>query len=395
MTRARVALAVFLLCGPVRAATPSLVMLSWTSDLLSRFAGGPVEMKAAAFVPARCRRTGVRCAVLYHLPGYGGSLARAGTTLRTYIHLSVRVPRLTMAHVFIDPSVNGGFNYFTDSQNNGPWNSALTREFVPYIERTLGVGGCAQSRFIEGVSSGGWAAMWLQVSNPGFFRAVWAIAPDPLDFRHFYQVDVTPGSADNFYAKPNGAPRFLDRARSITMRTLMQQVDADPTRGGIISSYEFAWSPRALDGLPRRFFDRSNGHLDEQTLEAWQAYDVHTVLSDGGAPLRNALAGKLNVYCGARDSFFYNQPTAALCRFLRKNRYAAVCRLVPHRTHRTVLLPAPLDPLGLRHLVLAEAARTWQQSAPCDADGTVGLATRLSRQRRPDVGVGVSSHPTP
>jgi hypothetical protein len=364
--KARIALAFFLLCGPVRAATSPLVMLSWTSDLLSRFAGQPVEMRAAAFVPARCAGTGVRCGVLYHLPGYGADLASAGKTLRTYVHLSARVPRLTMAHVFIDPSLNGGYNYFTDSQNNGPWNSALTQEFIPYIEGTLGIGGCAQSRFIEGISSGGWAATWLQVSNPGFFGAVWAIAPDPLDFRHFYQVDATPGSTDNFYRKANGAPRFLDRPHSITMRRLMQHVDDDPTRGGIISSYEFAWSPRGLDGLPRRFFDRNDGDLEEQTLEAWQAYDVHTVLSSGGTPLRGALAGKLNIYCGTMDDFFYNEPTAAICRFLRKSGYDAVCRLIPGRTHDSVLLPTSLYPLGLRHLVLAEAASMWRRGPTCD-----------------------------
>jgi hypothetical protein len=80
---------------------------------------------------------------------------------------------------------------------------------------------------------------------------------------------------------------------------------------------------------------------------------VRTVLSNGGASLRDALAGKLNIYCGARDSFFYDEPTAALCRFLSKSRYTAVCRLIPVRTHDTVLLPARLYPLGLRHPVLA------------------------------------------
>ena len=350
---------------PAPAAPPStaLVVVSRTSDLLSRFLGKPIEMRAAAFVPARCARMEVRCGVLYHFPGFGGSLARAGVTLREYIRLSAHVPRLTMAHVFIDPSVNGGYNYFTDSQNNGPWNSALTREFIPYIEELLGIGGSARSRFLEGISSGGWAAMWLQVSNPDFFRAVWAIAPDPLDFRHFYRVDVTPGSTDNFYSKPDGAPRYLDREHSITIQHLMQDVDADPSQGGIISSYEFAWSPRGPDGLPRRFFDRSDGRLDEQTLEAWQAYDVHTILSDGGAPLRDTLAGKLNVYCGTNDGFFYNQPTAALCRFLEQSRYAAVCRLIPGRTHSTVFLPTSLYPFGLRHLVLTEASRIWRREA--------------------------------
>jgi len=186
-----------------------------------------------------------------------------------------------------------------------------------------------------------------------------------------------------------------------TMQTLMQHVDDDATRGGIISSYEFAWSSRGPDGLPRRLFDRSDGRLDEQTLKAWQAYDVHTVLSNGGASRRDALAGKLNIYCGARDSLFYNEPTAALCRFLRRSRYAAVCRLVPGRTHDTVLLPTTLYPLGLRHLVVAEAATMWRRRATCDGDGTdreraaPTLASGLLPHRRPDVRVEVSSHPSP
>ena len=360
-----VALAValsFLSTRPAPAASSgTLVMISHTSDLLSRFAGTPVEMRAAAFVPAQCARMAVRCGVLYHFPGYGEPLSRAATALHAYIRLSSRVPRLTMAHVYVDPSVNGGYSYFTDSQNNGPWNSALTREFIPYIEALLGIGGSARRRFLEGISSGGWTATWLQISNPDFFRAVWAIAPDPLDFRHFYRIDATPGSTDNFYSKPNGAPRYLDRDHRITMRRLMQHVDDDPSRGGIISSYEFAWSPRGPDGLPQRFFDRSDGSLERETLHAWQAYDVHTVLSDGGVPLREALAGKLNVYCGTEDTYFYNEPTAAICGFLRQNRYAAVCRLIPGRTHDTVLLPTSLYPFGLRHLVLAQASRIWRR----------------------------------
>jgi hypothetical protein len=354
----------FLSSRPAPAAPTALVMISHTSALLSQFSGTPVEMRAAAFVPARCARMAVRCGVLYHFPGYGEPLSRAGTSLHEYIQLSEHVPRLTMAHVYIDPtSMNGGYSYFTDSRNNGPWNSALTLEFIPYIEDLLGVGGSAQSRFLEGISSGGWTVTWLQVSNPDFFRAVWAIAPDPLDFRHFYEIDATPGSTDNFYAKPNGAPRYLNRDHGITMRRLMQNVDDDPSRGGIISSYEFAWSPRGPDGLPLRFFDRSDGSLDQQTLEAWQAYDVRTLLDGGGTPLREALAGKLNIYCGTEDTFFYNEPTAGLCDFLRQNRYAAVCRLIPGRDHGTVLLPTILYPFGLRHLVLAEAARIWRREA--------------------------------
>ena len=344
----------------------SLQTVSYTSNLLSRFSGVPTQMAAKVFVPTSCRRSTTPCAVFYHLPGYGGSLDTAWSTLADFARLSAGFRRLAMAHVFIDPSVNGGYSYFTDSQNNGPWNTALTQEFIPYIEAQFGVGGSPRNRFLEGHSSGGWTVTWLQVSNPDFFRAVWAISPDPLDFRHFYQIDVTPESTDNFYAKPNGVLRYLTRRRDITMQRLMQHVDDDPTQGGIISSYEFAWSPRGADGLPLRFFDRADGSLEEQTLEAWQSYDVHTVLSAGGAALRQALDGKLHIFCGTEDDFHYNEPTAAICRFLRENHYAAVCKLIPGRTHSTVFAPTGLYPSGLIRLIVGQASTIWRREGRLD-----------------------------
>src|SRR5262249_37190358 len=144
--------------------------------------------------------------------------------------------------------------------------------------------------------------------------------------------------------------------RSTTMQELMQTIDDDPSQGGIISSYEFAWSPRAADGLPARFFHRDDGSLVQDTLQAWQAYDVEQVLDRGGRPLRAALSGKIHIYCGARDDFFYNEPTSDLCRFLRGAHYSAVCRIVPGRTHGSVFDPTSSYPLGLRHLILSQAS---------------------------------------
>ena len=369
------------LLGSGRAPARAYATVSLTSDLLSRFWGMPVQMEAKVFVPRRCRRAPTPCAVMYHLPSYGG-FKTPGTTLDDFAALGARFPGLAMAHVLLDPTVNGGYGYFTDSENNGPWESALVTEFVPYLEALLGVGGSPTNRFLEGYSSGGWAAVWLEVAHPTFFRAVWAVAPDPLDFRHFYEVDVTPGSTDNFYVRPHGAPRFLDREHDVTMRRFMQHVDDDPARGGLISSYEFAWSPRGPDGLPLRLFDRTSGRLNEATLEAWQAHDVRAVLEAGGAALEAALAGKLHLYCGAEDDFFYDQPTAALCRFLRQHRYAAACAVVPGLTHGSILGPSSLDPLGVRHLILVEAARLRRRDAGASARRRAARRTAAARSRR-------------
>jgi hypothetical protein len=102
----------------------------------------------------------------------------------------------------------------------------------------------------------------------------------------------------------------------------------------------------------------------EPTLEAWQAFDLHAVLAAGGAPLRDALGGKINVYCDAEDDFSYNEPTAAMCAFLRRNHYVAVCRLVPGATHRSILSPSSVAPAGLKHLVLVQASSIWRGEGP-------------------------------
>jgi S-formylglutathione hydrolase FrmB len=375
MTWTRVLIVAALLSAPPALASQSLPKISYTSRLLSEFWGRPTQINAKVFVPARCRRAGAKCAVLYHLPGYGG-YGNARADLGDFLSLSASVPRLAMAHVLLDPNVNGGYSYFTDSPNNGPWETALVEEFIPYVEALLGVGGSPGSRFLAGYSSGGWTAVWLQVSNPDFFRGVWAISPDPLDFRHFYEVDVTPGSTQNFYFRHDGTPHLLMRDGSVTMKFFMQHDDVNSAKGGLISSYEFAWSPRGPDGLPLRLFARADGTLNEATLEAWQAFDVHAILEAGGTPLEDALKGKLHIYCGTDDDFFYDEPTGAICRFLQRNHYVAVCQLVPGRTHGSIMAPSNVYPSGLESLILTQVSRIFRREAAKVRTPAVSAAAR-------------------
>src|SRR5262249_18243430 len=106
----------------------SLDIVSFTSTLLSQFWGAPTQMEAAVFVPASCRGAATPCPVMYHLPGYGGSIDTAWGTIAGFAHVSAHNRPFARAHVFLHPSVNGGYRSFTDSENNGPWNSALTQE---------------------------------------------------------------------------------------------------------------------------------------------------------------------------------------------------------------------------------------------------------------------------
>ncbi len=80
-----------------------------------------------------------------------------------------------MIYVYLDATCpQGHHGKFVDSVNNGPWESALVQEFIPYLEQTFRMTGTPATRFLTGHSSGGWSALWLQLTQPEFFGGVWA-----------------------------------------------------------------------------------------------------------------------------------------------------------------------------------------------------------------------------
>ena len=89
--------------------------------------------------------------------------------------------------IFLDGMFNGGHQEFADSATYGPWGTALTTEFIPKTESYFRAVDSPSARFVSGHSSGGWSALWLQVSIrrslavsgryrriPSIFAILWA-----------------------------------------------------------------------------------------------------------------------------------------------------------------------------------------------------------------------------
>jgi len=294
--------------------------------------------------------------VLYHFPGAGQSIEGAWDTVGPFAQLSEGNAALRMAHVVLDELFDNRNHYYVDSPHNGPWRSALMREFIPYLEKTYGIGGSGKLRYLHGYSTGGWVAIALQTTYYTTFNGAWGIAPDPVDFRFFFRTNVTPGSRDNFYVDSAGIPKVVSRIDATKVSDHMQYVDNNPAVAGFYSLYEFAWSQRGRDGYPARLFNRTTGVLDSRTLTQWTRYDIARRLRSGGRGLQNALAGKLNLYCGTNDTYFLNEPTAALCEYLASSGYQATCNLVEGRNHFNLYAPSPYYPQGLPQLILTQAA---------------------------------------
>lgn len=288
--------------------TEDTKLVEMRSALLSEFHGRDFTVCATVRTPSRWDAEPDRLwPSVVMIGGFGGSHRDIGRLAP----LVADEDKLEDCVVIVpDASCGTGHSVFADSANNGPWGRMLIEELLPEIDRRFRTGS-ASSRFVTGISSGGWSSLWLTVTYPEQFAACWSHVPDPVDFHDFQQIDLyAPGA--NMYTDDTGTRRPLARNGGKTMIwyddfCAMERVLG---RGGQISSFEAVFSPRDKDGQPRPLFDRTTGAVDNETAKSWEPYDIRLVIERGwkgadGAPgLRERLAGKLNIYAGAQDNFF-------------------------------------------------------------------------------------------
>jgi hypothetical protein len=184
-----------------------------------------------------------------------------------------RIPE--MIRVLLLQATLTGTNEFADSVNNGPWGTALTSELIPFLEHKYRMDGKPSGRLLTGHSSGGWAALWIQVTHPGFFGGTWPTAPDPSDFRSFANIDLTKRPLPNFYRRKDGSPSMLvrmDGKDQQSVQDLARQERVLGNYGGQLASFEWVFSPRGKDGRPMPLFDRDTGKIDSEVAAYWEAH---------------------------------------------------------------------------------------------------------------------------
>lgn len=292
---ALVALCVLALCGRGLCVGDPYLHAAMKSTLLSQFWGKPVSIDAYVLLPASYYRSPQRrYPILYWIQGFDG----VGNVTSSEAE-RVQAPFRSLKHEFIVVFLNGMFNgidtEFADSPNNGPWEQALLTEFMPLTEEHFRVEG--NDRFIGGHSSGGWAAMWLQITNPDIFLAEWSISPDPLDFRDFAGPDITKTPPQNFFTNASG------KDYTIAGTTLRRFVRGRAWQARQFESFETVFSPRGSGG-PQPLFDRSTGAIDATVQRYWdEHWDIATYLERRWPQLHDRLNGKLHVVVGTRDEF--------------------------------------------------------------------------------------------
>jgi hypothetical protein len=345
--------------------TPGNQVVEIPSALLSRFWGHPIVVRAtvvsAPDSEAISTPAGGRFRAVYHIPGWGSS-HRFGYT---YGHRQVEKMRMGgehgAVHVFLDPRSPNGHVVFANSANDGPWEDALLREVIPWLEARFRLIPEARARYLTGHSSGGWASLWLQVNHPEFFGGAWASSPDPVDFGDFVGVDMRPGTHDNFYRRADGTPHPFLRAEGKMLGSMEQMARQEEVLGpgGQFWSFEAVFGPRGPDGRPARVFDRASGALDPAVVRAWARYDLRRLLESRWATLGPRLRGKLHLLVGGEDTYYLEGPSRRLCDFLSRAGGDASCEIVPGRGHFNLQDPYPTFPNGMEYRFGTEMQRRF------------------------------------
>jgi S-formylglutathione hydrolase FrmB len=339
-------------------------MLDFESPALSAFWGRPIHMRGVVVLPPDYLKSTRPYPTVYWTHGFGADLGNIAERIAPrYAKAMASGDLPPMIYVLLDESCPGGTHEFADSANNGPWGKALTTELIPYLEKKYRMTARPSGRFLTGHSSGGWAALWLQVAYPKVFGGTWPTAPDPSDFRAFTGPDLTTTPPPNFYRDAQGKPWPLVRMNGqevMSLEDYARQEYVLGSYGGQMASFEWVFSPRAKDGTPEQLFDRATGVINPEVAKAWERYDIAEILRRNAAGLRPLLQDKIHLTVGTADTFHLDTPAHLLEETMKQLGIRAKFTYLPGKTHMDLYSDGLMKTIGQEMEAVAERGSAKQ-----------------------------------
>lgn len=312
------------------------------SNLLTRFYGRPIFLRAAVIVPQGwAGETTRRYPLRVHIGGFGTRAAQAfgmmaGGFRRTW--LADDTPR--MLYLLLDGAGPLGDCYQINSANNGPYGDAVTQELIPAVEQKFRGNG---TRWTDGGSTGGWVALALQIFYPDFFAGAWAGYPDPVDFRGYQLVNLYADKNAYLNARGFETPAARDVSGDVQwtvrhecrMENVLGMGDCYTTSGGQWGVWNAVFGARGPDGRPVPFWNPKTGMIDPAAVESAKKYDLRRVLEENWPTLAPKLRGKMHLWVGDADTYFLNNAVHRLDTFLSSAAPPAEARIVygPRQPH--------------------------------------------------------------
>jgi enterochelin esterase-like enzyme len=363
---------------PQRKATVEKLKASATADVarleefespaLTRFWGRPTKIAAWVILPPDYAKGSGKYPTVYWTHGFGGNIDGALVSgLRIYERMKAqKMP--PMIWVMLDESCPQGTHEFADSVNDGPWGTALTTEFIPWIEKKYRMDARRDGRFVQGHSSGGWASLQLEVNYPKVFGGTWSTSPDPSDFHDFTGIDLYADHA-NVYHRPDGSAYPIMRDKGKVLATAEQFSRLEQVLGpygGQMTSFDWVFSPKSASGAPEAMFDRATGDVDPKVMAYWQEHwDLAHVVTSNWAERAADLKGRIHVYVGTADTFYLDGAAHKFEAVLQGLGAGAHFTYIPDRTHFDLYgvgddRQALFDEIGQQMWDVARPGKGWK-----------------------------------
>jgi S-formylglutathione hydrolase FrmB len=239
--------------------------------------------------------------VLFNISGFGGNYYNLSNNENIKSRPIDTIANIT---VYLDGNCALGHSAYTNSDNNGPWGNALTKEFIPALEKKFRTNG---AKLLTGHSSGGWSVLSLQTRYPEVFDGCWSSAPDVVDFRDYQGVNLYEG--ENMLYTEDGTQRSVATVAGRFPWASSKQMYAMENiiyRGEQMHSFDAVFGPKGADGNPERICDPVSGVMNPKVFNHWKKYDISLYLHDNWTSLKNNLQGKIRVSVGNQDNFLLN-----------------------------------------------------------------------------------------
>lgn len=274
-------------------------------------------------------------------------------------------------------------SYAVNSENDGPYGDAITKELIPEIEKDFRGIGQGWARAVFGGSTGGWETLASQVFYPDFYNGAWTACPDPVDFRAYQSVNLYDDKNAFFVEGP-----FARVARPMMRTTdglVLNSMEGETRRELVLGTHsrsgdqfdiwQAVFSPVGDDGYPKPIIDPMTGDIDHSVAEYWrERYDLSYILSTNWKTLGPQLVGKLHFTVGTMDTFYLNNAVSLLQNFLEKTNYpyyAGDFEYGEKQPH--CYTGGPIDPPGVSGLtwdqrIFPKEAEWMKKTAPKGAD---------------------------
>jgi pimeloyl-ACP methyl ester carboxylesterase len=334
-----------------RADQSKYLLVKMPSQVLSKFWGQPVSIDAHVLLPdSYYTNPSQRYPVMYFVQGFDGyGDPNTAETLSWVKPMHEFHQEFIL--IFLDGMFNGGHQEFADSATYGPWGTALTTEFIPKTESHFRALNEPSARFVSGHSSGGWSALWLQVTYPTVFGGEWSISPDPVDFRDFMGTDLTVPAPHNFF----------DTQYKMMGRPMNAFVGyADWAKRQFVS-FESVFSATDAKQNPEPLFDRTTGAVDPAVAHYWeQHYDISAILRDQWRTLGPELRGKIHIFVGGADNFHLDAPVSLLKTEMQQLGADTEIEIIPGLNHWTIFDSHH----SIRRYIVQEAIAAYRAGLP-------------------------------